>query len=132
ADRRTGLADFIRGDGRPPVVDRRSRANTRRGDARRRGRSTLFPHGARARWTHHRRGGVGMNPRVLALLLRPGPGLGGVLALPAIAFALVTTLVLVVVGGAQVFWTWRDSDAGLYQALAAIALVLLVIPLMTL
>ncbi|MDQ0645357.1 permease [Microbacterium murale] len=70
-----------------------------------------------------------MNARVLALLLRPAPGQSGVLALPAIAFALVTALVLTVVGGAQDFWSWTDAEAGLYQALAAIALVLLVVPL---
>lgn len=70
-----------------------------------------------------------MNPRVLALLLRPAPGQNAVLALPIVAFALVTTLVLTVVGGAQAFWTWSDDMAGLYQALAAIALVLLVVPL---
>lgn len=70
-----------------------------------------------------------MNAKVLALLLRPGPGQGGVIALPAVAFALVTSLVLIVVGGAQAFWSWTDPDAGLYQALAAIALVLLVVPL---
>jgi hypothetical protein len=70
-----------------------------------------------------------VNARVLALLLRPGPGQGGVIALPAVAFALVTALVLVVVGGAQAFWTWTDPEAGLYQALAAIALVLLIVPL---
>ncbi|CAH0181432.1 MULTISPECIES: permease [unclassified Microbacterium] len=70
-----------------------------------------------------------MNARVLALLLRPAPGRSGVVALPATAFALVTSLVLVVVGGAQAFWTWTDPDAGLYQALAAIALVLLIVPL---
>jgi hypothetical protein len=73
-----------------------------------------------------------MNPRVLALLLRPGAGQHSVVALPAVAFALVTALVLVVVGGAQAFWTWTDPDAGLYQALAAIALVLLVVPLTSL
>jgi len=73
-----------------------------------------------------------VNARVLALLLRPRPGQGGIVALPAIAFALVTFLVMVVVGGAQAFWTWTDPEAGLYQALAAIALVLLVVPLATL
>ena len=70
-----------------------------------------------------------MNPRVLALLLRPAPGQNAVLALPIVAFALVTALVLTVVGGAQAFWSWTDDMAGLYQALAAIALVLLVVPL---
>ncbi|BDZ38455.1 hypothetical protein [Microbacterium suwonense] len=73
-----------------------------------------------------------MNPRVLALLLRPSRDQLAVIALPAIAFALVTTLLLAVIGGAQKFWTWTDADAGLYQALAAIALVLLVVPLATL
>ncbi|WP_217183752.1 FtsX-like permease family protein [Streptomyces sp. AC495_CC817] len=73
-----------------------------------------------------------MNPRVLALLLRPAPGQNGVLALPVIAFGVVTALVLTVVGGAQSFWSWTDEYAPLYQALAAIALVLLVVPLMSL
>ncbi len=70
-----------------------------------------------------------MNPRVLALLLRPAPGQNSVLALPIVAFGVVTALVLTVIGGAQSFWTWTDDYAPLYQALAAIALVLLVVPL---
>ncbi|WP_417511717.1 permease [Microbacterium sp.] len=73
-----------------------------------------------------------MNVRVLALLLRPGPGQGGVIALPMIAFALVTAIVLVVMGGAQAFWGWTDPEASIYHALAAIALVLLVVPLVSL
>lgn len=68
----------------------------------------------------------------MALLLRPAPGQNGVLALPVVAFGIVTTLVLTVVGGAQSFWGWTDENAPLYQALAAIALVLLVVPLMSL
>lgn len=70
-----------------------------------------------------------MNPRVLALLLRPTRGSGAVIALPVVAFGIVTALVLTVVGGAQTFWTWTDPDGILYQGLAAIALVLLVVPL---
>ncbi|WP_341957284.1 permease [Microbacterium sp. LWH13-1.2] len=70
-----------------------------------------------------------MNPSVLGLLLRPAKGQNAVIALPAIAFAIVTALVLTVVGGAQSFWTWTDGYGPLYQALAAIALVLLVVPL---
>lgn len=70
-----------------------------------------------------------MNAGVLSMLLRPGSSKSGVVALPVTAFALVTGLVLVVVGGAQAFWAWTDPGAGLYQALAAIALVLLVVPL---
>ncbi|GEK85925.1 FtsX-like permease family protein [Microbacterium aerolatum] len=70
-----------------------------------------------------------MNRSVIAMLLRPAREQSAVLALPGIAFAVVTALVLTVIGGAQEFWTWTDADAGLYQALAAIALVLLVVPL---
>ncbi|PRA83275.1 FtsX-like permease family protein [Microbacterium sp. MYb66] len=73
-----------------------------------------------------------MNRSVLALLLRPAPGQNSVLALPVVAFGVVTTLVLTVVGGAQSFWGWTDEYAPLYQALAAVALVLLVVPLMSL
>ena len=73
-----------------------------------------------------------MNARVLALLMRPSPGQSGVLLLPVVAFGVVTALVLTVVGGAQSFWTWTDDYAPLYQALAAIALALLVVPLMSL
>ncbi|MGL3150836.1 FtsX-like permease family protein [Microbacterium sp. A82] len=73
-----------------------------------------------------------MNARVLALLLRTSPGDRAIVALPIIAFGVVTALVLTVIGGAQAFWTWTDPDAGLYQALAAIAVVLLVVPLFTL
>ncbi|WP_298040643.1 FtsX-like permease family protein [uncultured Microbacterium sp.] len=73
-----------------------------------------------------------MNPAVLALLLKPERGQGGVLALPLTSFAVVTALLLSVIGGAQKFWTWSDLDAGLYQALASVALMLLLIPLATL
>jgi hypothetical protein len=70
-----------------------------------------------------------MNLRVLALLLRPTRGGGSVMILPVVAFGIVSALVLTVVGGAQTFWTWTDIDATVYQGLAAIALVLLVVPL---
>ncbi|MDQ0725625.1 FtsX-like permease family protein [Microbacterium sp. W4I20] len=73
-----------------------------------------------------------MNRSVLALLLRPAPGQSSVIALPVVAFGVVTTLVLTVIGGAQSFWGWTDEFAPVYQALAAIALVLLVVPLMSL
>ncbi|WP_149085189.1 MULTISPECIES: FtsX-like permease family protein [Microbacterium] len=73
-----------------------------------------------------------MNLSVLGLLLRPAPGQRSVLALPITAFGVVTALVLTVIGGAQAFWTWTDTEAVLYQGLAAIALVLLVVPLTSL
>lgn len=73
-----------------------------------------------------------MNRHVLALLLRPGSGQRSLIVLPLIAFGVVTTLVLTVIGGAQSFWNWSDEMAPIYQALAAIALVLLVVPLASL
>ncbi|MFC4139205.1 MULTISPECIES: FtsX-like permease family protein [unclassified Microbacterium] len=73
-----------------------------------------------------------MNVGVLRMLLRPAPGSLGVIAIPAVAFGIVTTLVLTVLGGAQSFWTWDDDYGFIYQGLAAIAVVLLVVPLMTL
>ena len=73
-----------------------------------------------------------MNVHVLRLLLRPTRGNAATLVIPATAFAIVTALVLTVVGGAQTFWAVNDDSALTYQTLAAIALVLLVIPLASL
>lgn len=73
-----------------------------------------------------------MNPAVLRMLLRPTPGQRDVLVLPTVAFATVSALVLTVVGGAQSFWAWDDPEAPIYHVLAAMALVLLVVPLATL
>lgn len=52
--------------------------------------------------------------------------------LPVVAFAVVTSLLLIVAGGAQAFFSWTDSTAGIYQVLAVIALSLLVVPLVAL
>lgn len=73
-----------------------------------------------------------MNGQTLRMLLRPTRGQGAVVALPVVAFTVVTALVLVVIGGAQSFWRWSDDLAPTYQALAAIALVLLIVPLASL
>ena len=73
-----------------------------------------------------------MNVAALRLLLRPAPGSAGVILIPATAFAVVSALVLIVVGGAQAFWRWTDGHALTYQILASVALVLLVVPLGTL
>jgi len=67
--------------------------------------------------------------RISWLLARPGRAGVATIALPLIAFATVTALLLVVIGGAQKFWGWSDDDGFIYQFLAMIALVLLVIPL---
>ena len=68
----------------------------------------------------------------MLMLLRPGRGQAAVITLPVVAFAVVTTLLLTVLGGAQSFWRWSDDLAPTYQSLAAIALVLLVVPLASL
>jgi hypothetical protein len=73
-----------------------------------------------------------VNAATLRLLLRPAPGSAGVVVIPAVAFAIVSALVLTVVGGAQAFWAWDDEYATIYQVLAAVALVLLVLPLASL
>ncbi|MFF2388275.1 permease [Agromyces sp. NPDC058104] len=70
--------------------------------------------------------------RVAWLLARPGTGGLAPLALPVTAFAIVTALLLTVLGGAQSFWSWTDEMGVTYQALAVIALVLLVVPLASL
>ncbi len=70
--------------------------------------------------------------RVFSLLSRPSrQGLGPVL-LPGVAFACVTALLAIVLGGAQTFWSYSDELAGLYQAFTVIALVLMGIPLISL
>lgn len=54
------------------------------------------------------------------------------LALPVIAFAVVTALTLTVLGGARFFFGIEGDAAPVYEALAALAVILLVIPLLTL
>lgn len=73
-----------------------------------------------------------MIARVAWLLARPGRHGFATIALPGTAFAIVTALLLTVLGGAQTFWSWTDDLAVTYQALAVVALVLLVVPLASL
>jgi len=73
-----------------------------------------------------------MTLRVAWLLARSGTGSRAATLLPIVAFAVVTALLLVVAGGAQAFWSWTDQTAGVYQVLSAIALALLVVPLLAL
>jgi hypothetical protein len=73
-----------------------------------------------------------MIARVAWLLARPGSAGVAASVLPVTAFGIVTALLLTVIGGAQVFWSWTDDQGVLYQALAVIALVLLVVPLLSL
>ena len=73
-----------------------------------------------------------MNVGAMRMLLRPEKGKAATLILPAVAFAVVAALALIVIGGAQTFWTWDDEYSMIYQTLAAVALVLLVMPLASL
>lgn len=73
-----------------------------------------------------------MIARVAWLLARPGSAGGAASVLPVTAFGIVTTLLLIVIGGAQTFWTWNDEYGLTYQSLAVVALALLVVPLVSL
>jgi hypothetical protein len=70
--------------------------------------------------------------RLAWLFARRGAADRSTIVLPVVAFAIVTTLLLIVAGGAQAFFSWTDDFAPVYQGLAVIALALLVVPLITL
>lgn len=70
--------------------------------------------------------------RVLPLLSRPSRQGAAGLLLPGIAFASVTALLAIVIGGAQSFWVFDDELAYLYGFLAGLALALMVPPLISL
>ena len=73
--------------------------------------------------------------RLAWMLSKPSAQSGAALALPAIAFAVTTALLLVVLGGTLMFWGWTledTPDAGVYQLLSVIALAVLVVPLISL
>ncbi|MDN3311933.1 permease [Microbacterium oryzae] len=68
-------------------------------------------------------------------LSRPSAQSAGALVLPAVAFAVATALLLTVVGGVLMFWSWPQDRAGLvqlYQLLSIVALAILAVPLMSL
>ncbi|GAA3648930.1 FtsX-like permease family protein [Microbacterium marinilacus] len=73
--------------------------------------------------------------RLTWLVSRPSAQSGAALLLPAVAFAVTTALMLIVLGGVLMFWAWppdADGTTGLYQALSAIALAILAVPLLSL
>ncbi|GAA1797889.1 FtsX-like permease family protein [Leucobacter iarius] len=70
--------------------------------------------------------------RVLPLLSRPSRQGASALVLPAVAFLSVTALLAIVLGGAQTFWGYSDELAPMYWAFTVIALVLLIVPLLSL
>jgi ABC-type sugar transport system permease subunit len=70
--------------------------------------------------------------RLFRMLSRSQAGGQATVVLPVIAFAVVTALLLIVLGGASAFFSWSGADADEYRVLAGIALALLVVPLLTL
>ncbi|MCM3661283.1 permease [Georgenia satyanarayanai] len=76
--------------------------------------------------------GTGVVLPVGMLLARRGSARSAVLLLPVVAFAATTTLLLTVLAGALSFRQWDDSYALAYQLFAALAVVLLVVPLASL
>lgn len=70
--------------------------------------------------------------QVLPLLSRPSRHGAAGIVLPLVAFTSVSALLAVVLGGAQTFWGYDDDLAPLYWFCAALALVLLVVPLASL
>jgi len=70
--------------------------------------------------------------RLAWLFARRGAADRSTIVLPIVAFSIVTTLLLIVAGGAQAFFSWTDDIAPVYQGLAVIALALLVVPLIAL
>ncbi|MBK0421555.1 FtsX-like permease family protein [Leucobacter sp. CSA2] len=70
--------------------------------------------------------------RLLPLLTRPSRQGIGMILLPGVAFATVTALLGIVIGGARPLLTYQDEMAGTYMALTVIALALLAMPLLTL
>lgn len=67
----------------------------------------------------------------LLLLRRGGDTDRGALVLPVAAFAVVTALTLTVLGGARFFFTIEGETAPLYEGLAGLAVILLIVPLLT-
>ncbi|WP_246081375.1 FtsX-like permease family protein [Homoserinimonas aerilata] len=69
--------------------------------------------------------------RITWMLARPSADSAATLALPVVAFAVTTALLLIVAGGGVMFWSWPPADfTGTYRLLSALALALLVVPLL--
>lgn len=69
---------------------------------------------------------------LLGLLARPTLRDRAAWGLPVTAFAVISTIILDVTGGAVMFWSFTGEMAGTYRVLSGIAVVLLVLPLVTL
>lgn len=69
---------------------------------------------------------------VLGVLARPTLRDRAAWGLPVTAFAVISTIILDVAGGAVMFWSIPGETAGVYRMLSSLAVVLLVLPLVTL
>ncbi|GAA1441291.1 FtsX-like permease family protein [Leifsonia poae] len=70
--------------------------------------------------------------RIAWLLTRRSAADRSTVALPLIAFTVVSALLLIVSGGGRAFFSWTGETAFLYQLLAVVALALLIVPLVAL
>ena len=70
--------------------------------------------------------------QILAMTLRASISDRSTWRLPVIAFAVISTIILDVTGGAVMMWHIRGDNAAFYRVTSTIAVVLLILPLMTL
>ena len=70
--------------------------------------------------------------RLTALMVRPAGAGVATIALPVVAFAIATGLLSIVMAGAIAIFQWTGADVDKYRAMALVALVLLVVPLIAL
>ncbi|WP_226080910.1 FtsX-like permease family protein [Mycetocola spongiae] len=70
--------------------------------------------------------------RLAWMLARPGAQSPATLILPAVAFAVTTALILIVIGGVSMFFRVDDQNDMIYRLLSGLALALLIVPLFSL
>jgi hypothetical protein len=70
--------------------------------------------------------------RLAGMMIRPTGVSKATIALPVVAFSVATAMLLIVVGGASEIFRWTGDDVPKYRALAIVAIVLLVVPIVTL
>ncbi|MDU5969000.1 MAG: FtsX-like permease family protein [Cutibacterium avidum] len=69
---------------------------------------------------------------ILGMTLRTSAADHSTWRLPVVAFAVITTIILDVTGGAVMMWHLPGENASFYKLTSSIAVILLVLPLMTL
>ncbi|WP_255505737.1 FtsX-like permease family protein [Mycetocola sp. JXN-3] len=68
--------------------------------------------------------------RLTWMLARPGTQSPAALILPAVAFGVTSALLVIVAGGTAMFWRITGDEAIMYRILSALALSLLIVPLL--